>query len=338
MLFKQEDLVAENYDPIQEATDIINESVYLEEDESITPVEYVPVVENKRIGANVVKFEDIDRITEEYSVSYLDAMEAVAEANEISMDELAVAVPEWKIIANPSIVNELANVVLTPANSNSDAYLFCEACVESLFEDDEESFQAYEDLLVEGRLTRKTAKNKKRKLEDKVNDTLDNTEKTKVAVQNTQTPSSPTPVQQQPKQAEAPKAEEKKEEKPQQTKAVAAVTNQQQNSGPSHTQTYPHMNFFAQGDGLGFDPNKIVQQADNQPKSWIAQKIASLRKLYQKWLKKANEEKDENKIGKIKNVARVILNAIDKLMAKLQNATDKKEDTSKGAEPAAATA
>ena len=336
MLFKQEDLVTENYDPIQEATDIINESVYLEEEESITPVQYIPVVENKRIGANVVKFEDIDRITEEYSVSYLDAMEAVAEANEISMDELAVAVPEWRIIANPSIVNELANVVLTPANSNSDAYIFCEACVESLFEDDEESSQTYEDLLVEGKLTKKIAKKKKKKLEDKVNDTLVNTEKTKVPEQKAQPAPAPAPQSQQPKQVEAPKTKE--------TKAVAVVTNNNQNkkqNDNSFAKTYPYIDFFAQDNknGLGgIDLSKIVQQADNQPKSWIAQKIASLRKLYQKWLKRANEEKDKNKIGKIKNVARVILNAIDKLMAKLQNATDKKEDTSKGTQPAAATA
>ena len=331
MLFKQEDLVQEQVDLIQEATDIINESVFLEDDESITPVEYVPVVENKRIGANVVKFEDIDRITEEYSVSYLDAMEAVAEANEISMDELAVAIPEWRIIANPEIVNELNNVVLTSANPNSDAYLFCEACVESFFEDEEESSQAYEDLLVEGKLQKKIAKNKKKKLENQVNATLDNTEKTKVP-EKKEEPVKPEAS----KQIEAPKAEEKKEDQPQQTKAVATVP-QQKNNGSSHTQTYPHMNFFAQGDGLGFDPSKIVKQADNQPKTWIAQKIAALRKLYQKWLKKANEEKDENKIGRIKNVARIILNAIDKLMAKLQNATDKKDDT-KGAEPTAATA
>jgi hypothetical protein len=55
-------------------------------------------------------------------------------------------------------------------------------------------------------------------------------------------------------------------------------------------------------------------------------KISSLRNLYQKWLTKANKEKDAGKIGMFKNIARVIMNVIDKLLAKLQRATDKKPE------------
>ena len=44
MLFKPEDLVTESYDPIQEAADILNESVYLDESESILAPMAVPVV------------------------------------------------------------------------------------------------------------------------------------------------------------------------------------------------------------------------------------------------------------------------------------------------------
>jgi hypothetical protein len=105
---------------------------------------------------------------------------------------------------------------------------------------------------------------------------------------------------------------------------------QQQTSGSGNVPAIrkPDADFFNTRnpqEKLGFDPNQILSQADNQPKSWIAKKISSLRGLYQKWLKKANEEKDEGKIGMFKNIARVIMNVIDKLLAKLQKATDKKE-------------
>ena len=56
MLFKQSDLA---YDPIQEANNILNESVYLDESESITSAKAIPVVENTNIGAYVVRFNDI---------------------------------------------------------------------------------------------------------------------------------------------------------------------------------------------------------------------------------------------------------------------------------------
>lgn len=143
MLFKQSDLA---YDPIQEANNILNESVYLDESEAVVSAKAIPVVENNTIGAYVVRFNDVSTFAEDHGVSYEDAMNAIAEANSINMNDLAVAVKETTIMANPGIVNELANVVVTPIPETDTMYQFTEACVDAFIESGDIS---YMDLLVE---------------------------------------------------------------------------------------------------------------------------------------------------------------------------------------------
>ena len=143
MLFKQSDL---KFSTIQEASNILNESVYLDEFESITSAKAIPVVENSRIGAYVVRFNDISTFAEDHGMNYMDAMSNIAESNDIDMDHLAVAVKETTIMANPGIVNELANVVVTPIPKTDAMYQFTEACVDAFIESGDTS---YMDLLVE---------------------------------------------------------------------------------------------------------------------------------------------------------------------------------------------
>ena len=73
-------------------------------------------------------------------------MNSVAEANSIDIDHLAVAVKETTIMANPGIVNELNNVVVTPLPKTDAMYQFTEACVDAFIESGDTS---YMDLLVE---------------------------------------------------------------------------------------------------------------------------------------------------------------------------------------------
>ena len=69
-----------------------------------------------------------------------------------------------------------------------------------------------------------------------------------------------------------------------------------------------------------FNAAKIEKEAENKPKSWIAQKIAALRKMYSNWLQKAQAESDAGKAGMFKKIAAKIMAVIDKLMAKMQHA------------------
>lgn len=140
MLFKQEDLVS---NPLMEAANILNESVYLDESESMLSPTAIPVVENSRIGANVVAFEDIDRLTEENGIDYFDAMEAIAEANDIDPKNLAVAVPEWKIIENPGIVNEMANVVIKPMSEHDPMMEMAGVAVKASLDGDDSLLEDY---------------------------------------------------------------------------------------------------------------------------------------------------------------------------------------------------
>ena len=143
MLFRQYDLA---YDPIQEASNILNESVYLDESEAVVSAKAIPVVENNTIGAYIVRFNDVSTFAEDHGVSYNDAMSSIAESNDIDTNNLAVAVKETTIMANPGIVNELANVVVTPLPKTDSMYQFTEACVDAFIESGDTS---YMDLLVE---------------------------------------------------------------------------------------------------------------------------------------------------------------------------------------------
>ena len=143
MLFRQYDLA---YDPIQEASNILNESVYLDESEAVVSAKAIPVVENSRIGAYIVRFNDVSTFAEDHGVSYNNAMSSIAESNDIDTNNLAVAVKETTIMANPGIVNELANVVVTPLPKTDSMYQFTEACVDAFIESGDTS---YMDLLVE---------------------------------------------------------------------------------------------------------------------------------------------------------------------------------------------
>ena len=143
MLFRQYDLA---YDPIQEASNILNESVYLDESEAVVSAKAIPVVENSRIGAYVVRFNDISTFAEDHGMNYENAIRSIAESNGINMDHLAVAVKETTIMANPGIVNEINNVVVTPLPQTDAMYRFTEACVDAFIESGDTS---YMDLLVE---------------------------------------------------------------------------------------------------------------------------------------------------------------------------------------------
>lgn len=72
--------------------------------------------------------------------------------------------------------------------------------------------------------------------------------------------------------------------------------------------------------------NGMEKSAENKPAGFISSKIAALRKLYQNWLAKKNQEHDQGKIGVFSNILRVITNCIDRLLAKLQGAKKAEND------------
>ena len=134
--------------------DILGEAVYLSEAESALNPIAIPVVENTRIGAAVVNFSDVERLAEENGLDYFEAVEAIAEANELGMESIAVAVDEARIIMDPVIIDECHNVVVRPISEQSDAYVFVDLMLEA-FENTGDV--AYLNMIVEEEQAEKTA-------------------------------------------------------------------------------------------------------------------------------------------------------------------------------------
>ena len=133
MLFTQADL-----NTSISSFDILNESIYIDHN-TISP-NTVGVVINEDLNAGIVRFNDVESISEEYGCDYIDAMIAIAEANDIDPNQLAVAIDEAEIIENPTIIYELANVVINPISENSLAYIFCESMIDAYIETDDEDY------------------------------------------------------------------------------------------------------------------------------------------------------------------------------------------------------
>lgn len=121
-----------SYNVLDEAFSIMDEAVYLTEEESLLSPIAVPIVENSRIGMPIVNFADVERISEERGISYNEAVYGIACANHL--DELAVAVPDYKLIIDPDIIHEMENVVLTPLPENDIAAVFTETYLDAWFE------------------------------------------------------------------------------------------------------------------------------------------------------------------------------------------------------------
>lgn len=146
MLIRSEQLT------LNEASDILDEAIYLTEDEAVLNPISVPVLENTRLGVCTVNYSDIYKICEDYGCIPSEALEAVAESSDIDPDYIAVAIDEADVILDPSIVDEFDAYVINPISENSMEYLLTESALELFLEGDDEGYldTDYIDLLVEG--------------------------------------------------------------------------------------------------------------------------------------------------------------------------------------------
>ena len=138
MLYRQEDL--NTYDPIQEAADILNESVYLTEEESIMNATTIPIIENSRLNKNIINFSDLEEFTEDHGIDYIDAIQAIAEANGIEFDDISVAMSEMQYLDNQDILYEMTDVVVTPTTSSEAISFFVDSAVQIAIDEEDYSF------------------------------------------------------------------------------------------------------------------------------------------------------------------------------------------------------
>ena len=125
MLFTENQLYSIN--PLS----ILDECMYLTKDESTIYPQEIPIIENSRIGYNIVRFNDIESFMEDSNLSLNDAMYILAESNNIDPNDIAISIPEEDIIAYPELVNEVSNIVIEPINENDIEVQFVYECVDS---------------------------------------------------------------------------------------------------------------------------------------------------------------------------------------------------------------
>lgn len=99
----------------------------------IFSLENIPIIYNENYGY-IIRFNDVEALSEEYCIDYIDSMLAIAEVNGIDPNYLAVAVNESDIILNYKIANELKNIVIIPISENNIIYQFYEDCIDAFLE------------------------------------------------------------------------------------------------------------------------------------------------------------------------------------------------------------
>jgi hypothetical protein len=107
----------------------LDQAVYLTQEEAEVKPIAIPVREMSRLGEGVtmVRFADVERLAEDSQVSYIDAVAAIAEASEVDVDKITVAVDEATIIEYPGVLDELNNIVVSPISDNDEIYQLCES-------------------------------------------------------------------------------------------------------------------------------------------------------------------------------------------------------------------
>lgn len=115
---------------------------YLTEDESVYNAAMVPIVENSRIGANVVALEDIMEFCESNGIEDMGyAVSQICEASNVEPSTLAFSVQETSVIADDDmaqlvsdVISEGCNVLAVPPSPydplNEMAGMAVEACLD----------------------------------------------------------------------------------------------------------------------------------------------------------------------------------------------------------------
>ena len=325
---------------------ILENALYLESGSTMITPQTVAVTENSAVQAMVVRFGDIAALAEEYGYNYIDAMVAVAEANEIDPNVLAVAVDEAEIIENPDLVGELDHVVINPQSENSFAYKFCEAMVDAWIEsdgtegafleavvDDEVADQVLASLdeAKASKMIKSGLKSVDKAAGSVLSQGIDKIKNTFGFDSGSQMVKDRAGLHNMANGNYTQGYQTDEDKNAAVTRISNALGNRQKAKtagkvalglGAAAAAGYAGKKLYNKIKGSGApnvpSPQQVLKQAAGKDKNWIGKKIASLRSMYQKWLAKAKAEKDAGRASAFKKVATAIMSCIDALMKKLQ--------------------
>ena len=133
-------MIIQNNYYVNESTSILENATYLSEYESTISPYSIPIVENTRLGTNIVNYEDIERLCEEYGWSISKAMNKIANSNHT--DNLTISVPEDRILEDASIMEEVSGMsyVVQPVSESNIVSQYVDYCVASFLESGDEEY------------------------------------------------------------------------------------------------------------------------------------------------------------------------------------------------------
>ena len=272
---------------------------YLTEEESQYHAAMVPVVENARIGANVVALEDIMKFSESNGIEDLGyALSCVCEASGIEANTIVFSVQETSVIADAEvasltrdIMNEGVAIAAVPLSEYHPASILAEAAINHLINTGDSSM-----------------------LEAFVNDDISSLlEYNEIEAMN------------QSMFANAPTRERKYAEKyEQQQKGAAQQKKEEFDAHYANSKTgpdgKPNPNYAAPANVAATESmlEKLKKNAVNKPRDWVAAKIASLNAKMRDVINAANAASPDKK-GILLTIKKKLAQAIEWLTRHMNN-------------------
>ena len=272
---------------------------YLTEEESQYHAAMVPIVENARIGANVVALEDIMKFSESNGIEDLGyALSCVCEASGIEANTIVFSVQETSVIADrdvanlvSDIMNEGVAIAAVPLSEYHPASILAEAAINHLINTGDSSM-----------------------LEAFVNDDISSLlEYNEIEAMN------------QSMFANAPTRERKSAEKHEQQQKGAEQQRQDEfNAHYANSKTgpdgKPNPNYAAPANVEATESmlEKIKKNAINKPRDWVAAKIAALNAKMRDVINAANAAAPDKK-GVLLTIKKKLAQAIEWLTRHMNN-------------------
>lgn len=337
---------------------ILDQAVYLTEDESTLQPQMIPVVENNRLQSYIIDFNGIRQLSESTGLNYLDAAVLVAEQDGIALDQACIAIDEADLIEDPELAN-LGSIVVRPLSELDDEFQFCLETVSVFIETEDEEFldllseeanyEAYDqhfdkltDLLIK-HANRDISLKQTYKISAAFNRMLLYLQKKYGLPVNDVTLQDYKDNLAKYKELKELEALQKEEAKESSTSigskigsAIGSITGSSSNTGnpeskPKQEPTKPENTGWGFGikAGIGAGIASAIgggilayRHYRDKPKTVIAKRIAALRNIYSKFMLRAQKAPNEGIKNRLKRVAAKILQVIDKLLAFLQRKAD----------------
>ena len=133
---------------------MLNEAVYLSPDEiNIHPNE-IPVVENSSLGTSLINWEDITSLAESANISYIDAICSIAEANDLSLEDMTMVMDEGTVISESDLF-DADHMIVRPITEENEEFQHCLNAIEFCLESG--NFDDLLDIMLESAKPRKIA-------------------------------------------------------------------------------------------------------------------------------------------------------------------------------------